>query len=155
MSIRILTSMFTSDFPIEFSQQLQDVILYRSKFVFVASEFEKEYEKTDKYFTFFNNMFVRRGIVFESSHVIDSRMTSEHMHNEVADADVVWLAGGNTPVQYQYFEKYGLVPILREHKGVIIGMSAGAINMAKTAVCSTAGNHDRIKTYNALGLVDI
>jgi len=30
----------------------------------------------------------------------------------------------------------GLVPVLREHKGVIIGMSAGAINMAETAVCS-------------------
>jgi len=78
-------------------------------------------------------------------------MSPEQMRKEIETADVVWLAGGVTPVQYRYFQKYGLVPVLRQHKGVIIGMSAGSINIAQTAICV----HDKIEIYQALGLVDI
>lgn len=155
MSVCVLTSMFPNGFPNKFTKQLQYIIQKRDKFAFVASDFENSQEKTDRYFAFFLEMFTRGGILFDNACVIDGRMTKEQMQNVVTTADVVWLAGGNTPGQYRYFEKYGLVPILREHNGVIIGMSAGAINMAKTAICSITCGSDRIETYGALGLVDV
>jgi len=155
MSTYILTSMFPNGFPVEVAEQLKRIIEKRSRFAFVASEFEKAHEKTDRYYNFFMNMFISCGIEFEHAFVVDSRMTVEQMQNRIEAADVIWLAGGNTSDQYQYFEKCGLIPIIREHKGVIFGMSAGAINMAKIAVCSVTGGSSRKLIYNGLGLVDI
>jgi len=155
MGVCVLTSMFTDGFPAAFAQRLRDRIQKRDRFAFVASEFEDAGEKNDRYFAVFLEMFMRCGIVFDNARVIDGRMTKEEIQTETAAADVVWLAGGDTPVQYRYFEAYGLVPVLREHRGAIIGMSAGAINMAQTAVCSVTCGHVRKEVYGALGLVDI
>jgi peptidase E len=44
---------------------------------------------------------------------------------------------------------------MRERGGVTIGMSAGAINMAKTAVCRPYVSHKDVKVYPGIGLVDI
>ena len=43
-------------------------------------------------------------------------------------------AGGDTPVQYVSLVKYSLDEVIRQHRGVIIGMSAGSINLTKTAL---------------------
>jgi len=123
-------------------------------FVFVASEFENIYEKTDWYCNHFLKMFSDCGITFGSSDVIDSRMSRETAQDTVKNADVLWLAGGDTPTQFAYLESYGLIPYIREQKGVIIGMSAGSINMAKTAVCTLTCEHEKLEIYEALGLVE-
>ena len=66
----------------------------------------------------------------------------------VSNAEVLWLAGGDTSTQFNYLESYGLISCIREHKGVIIGMSAGSINMCKRAICTLTCGH------NELGLVE-
>lgn len=53
-------------------------------------------------------MFEEKGIHFENAYVVDGRMTAEEAQKSVAEADVVWLAGGDTPTQFGYFQKYGL-----------------------------------------------
>jgi len=99
-------------------------------------------------------MFSDCGITFSSVKVIDGRMSKETAQDIVRNADVLWLAGGDTPTQFAYLESYGLIPCIREQKGVIIGMSAGSINMTKTAVCTLTCEHDELKIYEALGLVE-
>lgn len=68
---------------------------------------------------------------------------------------MVWLAGGDTPTQFGYFQKYGLDAIIKKHKGVIIGMSAGSINLAETAICTLSCEHHRQEIYKGLGCVNI
>ncbi len=68
---------------------------------------------------------------------------------------MVWLAGGDTPTQFGYFQKYGLDTIIKKHKGVIIGMSAGSINLAETAICTLSCEHHRQEIYIGLGCVNI
>lgn len=68
---------------------------------------------------------------------------------------MVWLAGGDTPTQFGYFQKYGLDVIIKKHKGVIIGMSAGSINLAETAICTLSCEHHRQEIYKGLGCVNI
>ncbi|MCI5741654.1 MAG: Type 1 glutamine amidotransferase-like domain-containing protein [Lachnospiraceae bacterium] len=68
---------------------------------------------------------------------------------------MVWLAGGDTPTQFGYFQKYGLDTIIKKHKGVIIGMSAGSINLAETAICTLSCEHHRQEIYKGLGCVNI
>ena len=72
----------------------------------------------------------------------------------VSNADVLWLAGGDTSTQFNYLESYGLISCIREHKGVIIGMSAGSINMCKRAICTLTCGHNELKIYKTLGLVE-
>lgn len=73
----------------------------------------------------------------------------------VAEADVIWLSGGDTPTQFRYFQKYGLDTVIKKHNGVIIGMSAGSINMAKTSICTLSCGHYKQEIYDGLACVDI
>jgi dipeptidase E len=155
LKINILTSMFPNGFTPKFAEQLQKLVIKREHFVFVASEFEKTHEKTDYYFEFFLNMFKECGIIFNSVSVVDGRITKEKAQQAVASADVLWLAGGDTPTQYRYLETYGLIPVIKKREGITIGMSAGAINMARIAICKVACEHTEFKAYEALNLVDI
>ena len=152
--IKILTSGFKDIFPEDFIIFLNRYIKEDNNFVFIASEFENMYEKTDWYCNYFLKMFSDCGITFKSIKVIDNRISKENAEDIVRNADVLWLAGGDTPKQFAYFEDYGLIKLIREHKGVIIGMSAGAINMTKTAICTLTCGHNELKIYEGLGLVD-
>lgn len=155
MKTNILTSMFPNGFTPQFSEELQKLITRREKFVFVASEFEKIHEKTDRYFNYFLKMFRECDIIFNKACVVDARMTNEEAQQEVASADVLWLAGGDTLKQYEYIKAYDLIPVIKDREGITIGMSAGAINMAKTAICTVTCEHDELKIYEGLDLVDI
>lgn len=155
MSTYILTSMFPNGLDAQTAEVFRKKIDKRSKFAFVASEFEKIHEKTDTYFWFFLNMLAEAGIHFEEAYVIDGRMGEEEAQKSVAEADVIWLAGGDTPTQFRYLKKYGLDTVLRQHDGIIIGMSAGSINMAKTAICALSCGHDKQEIYDGLACVDI
>jgi len=150
--VKILTSGFSNGFPD--NRLLKSYINTGMNFVFVASEFENIYDKTDWYCNHFLKMFSDCGITFSSVKVIDGRMSKETAQDIVRNADVLWLAGGDTPTQFAYLESYGLIQCIREQKGVIIGMSAGSINMTKTAVCTLTCEHDELKIYEALGLVE-
>ena len=133
---------------------MKKFIKRRTKFTFIASEFEKNHEKTDQYFEEVLGLFQNIGIDFEKSYVVDGRMEKEVAKDAVRAADVVWLSGGDTPTQYQYLLQYELVDILREHSGVIIGMSAGSINLTKMAICTLACGHDKQEMYEGIGCVE-
>lgn len=154
MSTYILTSMFPNGLNTEQGELFRTLLTGRRSFVFIASEFEKMHEKTDKYFRFFLKMFQESGISFDETCVVDGRMTAEDAQKSVKEADVVWLSGGNTPVEFTYLKKYGLDTVLRQHKGVVIGMSAGSINMAKNAICTLSCGHAKQEIYEGLGYVN-
>ncbi len=152
--IKILTSGFNEGFPESFSTLLKKYVKSEMSFAFVASEFKSAHRETDWYCQYFLKMFSECGIFFNKVQVIDSRMTKSQAQKVIVDSDVIWLAGGDTPTQYKYFVEYGLIQFLRKHKGVIIGMSAGSINMSKTAICTVAAKHAQQYIYEALGVVD-
>lgn len=155
MSVRILTSHFDNRFPPHFSRKLNSVIDRRNNFVFVASEFYGDPSKIDRYFRSFLNMFTQVGITFPNACVVDGRISKEQAQKVLASADVIWLAGGDTVAQYRYFGEYELISILQSTDAVIIGMSAGAINMTSKAICSLASGHKTQAVYQALNLVNI
>lgn len=99
MATYILTSMFHNGFDKKTTKLLEDNINNRKNFAFVASSFENGHEITDKYFELFINMFHKKGIYFENEYVVDSRMTKMDAQQKVKNADVIWLAGGDTPTQ--------------------------------------------------------
>ncbi|BCN30828.1 Type 1 glutamine amidotransferase-like domain-containing protein [Anaeromicropila herbilytica] len=155
MSINILTSMFPNGFTKDFEKQLKRLITKREKFVFVASEFDKNHDTNDYYYSHFLDMFVKIDIHFDNTYLIDSRTSKEVAQRLIETADVIWLSGGDTPTQFNYLKSYGLLPFIKNSSGIIIGMSAGSINMAKTAICTISCGHTEQKIYEGIGVVDI
>jgi len=68
-----------------------------------------------------------------------------------AEADCVFLMGGNPVTQMQYLQKSGLAKAIVGTQAAVFGLSAGAINMAKTSF-----DHTQFPLiYAGLGLADI
>lgn len=155
MSTYILSSMFPYGFNHEVTEQFRQLIQKRNRFAFIASEFEADYKKTDEYFRLFLNMFREKGMIFQEACVIDGRMTKKYAQKKVQEADVVWVSGGDTIAEYEYLLEYGLDEIIRQHAGVVIGMSAGAINLSQTSICTLSCGHCEQKIYPGLGCVNI
>lgn len=155
MSTYILTSMFHNGFHEQVTDIFRQKITKREKFVLVASDFENLYEKTEKYFNIFLDMFEQIGIHFEEACVVDGRMNVAEAEKAIMEADVIWLSGGNTPIQFEHMKKYGIIQPLREFDGVMIGMSAGSINMAETSICTVSCGHYKQEVYSGLGCVNI
>lgn len=71
------------------------------------------------------------GIVFDNYYVVDDKSSVEEVRDRVLKSDLVFLSGGDTFTQMQYFEGIKLRDILSDYEGVIVGQSAGAINLAE------------------------
>jgi len=156
MQVNFLISHFENSFTEEFTNNIKKYYKNNSTFVFIASDFSLN-EKSDKYFKHFLNMFRKEGITFEKTYLIDNRVSKEQAQKCIKDSDFVWLAGGDTLKQIADIKKYDLIPTLKKRDGITIGMSAGAINMAKKVVLAKDKKDGipELSIYDGIGLVDI
>ena len=63
--------------------------------------------------------------------VLDGNNTYE-ARKLVMESDLIVLAGGHVPTQNAFFHRIKLPEILKDYNGVLLGISAGSMNMAKT-----------------------
>ena len=75
--------------------------------------------------------FANAGIHFSSYHVLDA-WNADRAGELVANSDFIVLAGGHVPTQNAFFQEIGLRELLTDHPGVVMGISAGAMNAADT-----------------------
>lgn len=156
MKVSILTSDFPDGFTADFVECFKEHYYCEGSFVFIASDFSG-HSKTDEYLEAFLRMFRDNGIIFSQVYVIDDRITKERSAHYIEEADVVWIAGGDTLKQIGSLKSYNLISTLQSRKGITIGMSAGSINMAKKVVLAKniEENIPELITYDGIGLVDI
>ncbi len=150
----ILASMYEGSFDERTVDMLSRVINKRERFAIIASYFES-YELTDKFANIFYNKFVEAGLGFNQMSVVDGRMTHEEAQKTIREADMVWISGGDTPTEYRSICEYGLDKVLREHKGVLMGVSAGTLNLGKIVLCPKSNGYNHQQIYDGLGCVDI
>lgn len=62
----------------------------------------------------------------------EARKTNESAVNHISEYDVLLLAGGHVPTQNAFFKKIQLKEHLKSFDGILIGISAGTMNSAKT-----------------------
>ncbi|MCH5323876.1 MAG: Type 1 glutamine amidotransferase-like domain-containing protein [Eubacterium sp.] len=154
-AVYILTSGFTNGFTDDFKQQVKKFTDNPQRFVFIASEFNEGYDKTDKYCSEFLEQFSEMGISFTDKYIVDGRVSKEEAREKIAQADVIWITGGHPINQMKYINSYGLPAALQSSKALIIGVSAGAINMAKRVVLPRRNFIPELSVYYGIGLVDI
>ncbi len=95
-------------------------------------------------------------IIFDEYHLIDYSVQKEEAQKLIQNASVIFLLGGNTVEQNALLIEYQLSDLIKKGKAVVMGTSAGAINMSAKWVCSkyTGYDCDRSSIYNGIGLDD-
>ena len=95
-------------------------------------------------------------IIFDEYHLIDYSVQKEETQKLIQDASVIFLLGGDTVEQNNILIEYQLSDLIKKSKSVVIGTSAGAINMSAKWLCSkcTDCECDISSIYNGIGLDD-
>lgn len=99
--------------------------------VLAITAFPDEDEKNDEMLDFYTKMLAASNLPVQHIRMIDRR-TQEKMREWLADSDFVILSGGHVPTEWTFFERLGLRELLQDFSGVIMGISAGTMNCAKT-----------------------
>ena len=122
---------------------------------FVTSTFDN-YEKNNYYVEKMINSFEEKNIKFQNTYIIDSRLTESEMKRNINSSDIVFILGGNTLKQMEYINKYNLKNAIKNEKHILIGVSAGAINMAKKVVLAKDISDDipSLSIYEGIGVSD-
>ena len=110
--------------------QIKEYLTDNRSILFVSAD-SKNSEKVDEYSTLLFEALKLSGIVFKAYHILDDR-TKASAEALIEEADFVFLSGGDTYVQNEFFKEIELKRLLKSFNGIIMGQSAGAINMAKS-----------------------
>ncbi len=133
---------------------LKKAIDNEKQILFIASR-KSDYEGNDGKIRRICNYFATIGISFKDVKLIDGRTPLCEQKELIRSAINIFLMGGDTLSQMSELKKNGLVDLLRAHNNPIIGISAGAINMAKRSVLPLTPIRKQSYSYPGIGLVDI
>ncbi len=96
------------------------------------------------------------GIMFDEYHLINYHVQKEDAQTLIQNASVIFLLGGDTLKQNEFLMEYELSDVIKKSEAVVMGASAGAINMSAKWVCSKnlGYNVEKSSVYNGIGLND-
>ena len=96
------------------------------------------------------------GIIFDEYHLINYRVQKEDAQTLIQNASVILLLGGDTLKQHGFLMEYELSDSIKKSGAVVMGASAGAINMSAKWLCSkNFGYQVEISSvYDGIGLDD-
>lgn len=162
MSIIYLLSGPNKD--IGFSKEIKEMLkkdLKNKKSIAFIPTTPNDYSKTELYVYGNNNNII--GIIpllqeissLKDINIIDNRVSKEEAKKIILNSDVLYLLGGNPFNQLEYLQKENYDNLIKEFSGIIIGTSAGAMNLAKEAYYSKDEELKESMFYQTLGLVDI
>jgi len=124
---------FFSGFPTRcFTDDIANVLRrelnVRKSLVFVSSN-PDNYAQNDADAYGMHKMFVEKDMPFDKYFVIDDRTKASDAANLICDASCIFLMGGNATRQFKLMREKGLLNEIRQSSAVILGVSAGAMNM--------------------------
>jgi len=122
----------THHFPDAVAQVLRAYLPRRESLVFISA-WPEEYARNDDDSDGMHGMFAERGMAFADHRVIDRRTSAADAVRLAREADCIFLMGGDITLQMALICDLGLVPELRASRAVILGVSAGAMNMGRYA----------------------
>lgn len=96
------------------------------------------------------------GILFDEYHLINYRVQKEDAQTLIQKASVIFLLGGNTVKQNEFLVDYELSDWIKNSSAIVMGASAGAINMSAKWLCSKnfGYNVETSSVYEGVGLDD-
>ena len=140
----------THHFPDEIAQVLRKNLPRRESLVFISA-WPEEYARNNDDSDGMHEMFAERSMAFAGHRVIDDRTSAADAVKMVRAADCIFLMGGDVTLQMALIRDLGLVPELLSSRAVILGVSAGSMNMGR----SVADVWESKALYEGIGLTGI
>lgn len=135
--------------------QLKNNLKKTSKAVFISSNITPSPENVSTYSRIFFDSLKMVGITFDEYRIIECT-NCDKAKEYIDGSDLVFLCGGDTYSQHELFLKMNLKEILKNYSGIVLGQSAGAINMAKDAFNSPEEKEESEPIFfDGLGLTNI
>lgn len=135
--------------------QIKSSLQNNKKIVFVASDINKPHENVLGYANILFDSMRLVGIDFDEYCVLDGE-SQEKASDYINDASLVFLCGGDTYDQYGFFHAIDLKELLGSYQGLVIGQSAGALNMAANVFNSPEEQEESEPVFfDGLGLTNI
>lgn len=122
----------THHFPEAVAQVLRAYLPRRESLVFISA-WPEEYARNDDDSDGMHGMFAERGMAFDNHRVIDRRTSAADAVRLAREADCIFLMGGDVTKQMSLIRDLGLVAELQASRAVILGVSAGSMNMGRYA----------------------
>lgn len=128
----------------------------KKNITFISASFD-HYDENDHYVDKLIKSFDKKKLHFDKVDIIDNRMTSNDMIESIKKSNIIFILGGDTLAQIKNINKYNLKKYINDESKIIIGMSAGAINMAKRVVLAkdVEDNIPDLSIYEGIGITDI
>lgn len=135
--------------------QLKESLKGTNKVVFVSSDIDSTPESISSYTRIFFDSMKMIGIKFNEYLIIEGT-NYDKASEYIEGADLVFLCGGDTYNQNILFSKMKLKQILSNYSGIVMGQSAGALNMATNVFNSPEEKEESNPMYfDGLGLTTI
>lgn len=146
---------FFSGFPQrQFTEIIADelkMILDERKSLVFISAWPDRYVQNDEDAFGMNNMFTEKDMAFERYCVIDERTDPASSKMEIENASCIFLMGGSATAQMKLIKDKGLFELLKRVKAVILGVSAGSMNMGNPV----ADIYESVVPYEGLGFTGL
>ncbi|MBE6754443.1 MAG: hypothetical protein E7559_08885 [Ruminococcaceae bacterium] len=140
----------THHFTDSIAEVLKEQLTTRDSLVFVSC-YPDNHAQNDDDSRGMHQMFAERDMPFAGYSVIDSRTAAADAVTLIRGASCVFLMGGNATQQYRLMREKGIIDELRQSSAVILGVSAGAMNMGNP----TVDIYESLVPYEGLSLANI
>lgn len=154
MSTHYYFSWFNDFLPERLVQCLHEDIQERQSLVMISAQ-PSDYESEQINFEDISEWtwLTQANLIFDEYHFIDYRMQKEEAQRFILNASVIFLCGGDPVQQNDFLAEYELTDVIKNSNAVIMGASAGALNMATKWLTSKNAGH-KIETstiYDGIG----
>ncbi|MFD1863062.1 Type 1 glutamine amidotransferase-like domain-containing protein [Planococcus chinensis] len=141
---------FNDFFPENLSRQLQKDITDRKLLVMISSNPLRD----DADGAVERSWLEGAGIAFDEYQLIDYRVQKEDAQTLIQKASVIFLLGGDTLKQNVFLADYELAEWIKDSDAIVIGASAGSINMSSKWLCSRKFGYpvETSSLYDGIGL---
>lgn len=135
--------------------QLKNFLKGNTKAVFISSDIDSTPGSVEGYARIFFDSMKMVGITFDEYCILDGTKVDK-AGEYIKNADLVFLCGGDPYKQHLLFEKIDLKLLLSSFSGIVMGQSAGAINMAVHCFNSPEESEESGPVFfDGLGLTNI
>ncbi|MDC6266839.1 Type 1 glutamine amidotransferase-like domain-containing protein [Lysinibacillus fusiformis] len=141
---------FNDFFPENLGKALQEDITDRKSLAMISSN-PLLYEDNG---TTERSWLDQAGIIFEDYHLINYYVQKEDAQTIIQNASAIFLLGGDTLKQNRFLIDYELSDLIKKSRVVVMGASAGAINMSTKWLCSKNFGYpvEKSTLYDGIGL---
>lgn len=113
-----------------FRSLLFDVLPHHIRCLYIASD-PIDTPHNDEWGNYQKKALMNSHFLVDTFTILDDR-NKEKTEELVKESDLIILGGGHVPTQNKFFREIHLKKYLKEYEGVIVGVSAGSMNCAKT-----------------------